>query len=237
DVQRAGRFARRRAHPPGELREVVGRMQVVDRPAPLTAVHQVVPVRDDVVDRTAGLAERNAAIHAARALLRGLGALEPRDELAVVAHARGDGFAGLGEASELEKTGDLSHSDQTLDQRSRPAATRLAAPPPSPDLRDEPLPPRALPSATAGPAVSPATPACPVRSAAATSATISSRTGSSAAIGTFAEPVALAAAAARSRASASSASARRYSRGKTLTNFARIAGQPARISRARKLPV
>src|ERR1700690_3915707 len=36
---------------------------------PAAAIHQIVPIRNDVVDRTAGMAEGHPAIHAARALL------------------------------------------------------------------------------------------------------------------------------------------------------------------------
>ncbi|ESY72501.1 hypothetical protein X743_16470 [Mesorhizobium sp. LNHC252B00] len=45
-------------------------MQVADRVVPVSIIDEVVPVGDLVVDRTAGrpMAERNAAIHAARGL-------------------------------------------------------------------------------------------------------------------------------------------------------------------------
>jgi hypothetical protein len=77
DAQRARAFARRRADATGELREVVGLVQAVERLAPEAAVDQVVPLRDQVVDRAAGghavdqlagVAEGNAAVHAARPL-------------------------------------------------------------------------------------------------------------------------------------------------------------------------
>ena len=69
DVERARRFARRRTDASGEFREIVGRVQRFERRLPLIAIDQIVPVRDHVVDRTALMAERNAAIHAARGLL------------------------------------------------------------------------------------------------------------------------------------------------------------------------
>ena len=53
----------------GELGEVVGRVQAVDGRAPLVAVDEVVPVGDQVAERAALVAERDAAVHAARALL------------------------------------------------------------------------------------------------------------------------------------------------------------------------
>ena len=75
EVQRAGFLARGGADTAGELGEVVGRMQVADRLFPLAAVDEVVPVRNLVVNRTAGrpMAIGNAAIHAARRLLGDLG--------------------------------------------------------------------------------------------------------------------------------------------------------------------
>ena len=78
DAQRTRAFARRRADAAGKFREVVGLVQPVQRLLPVAAIDQIVPFRDQVVDRAArrhpadqraGVAERNAAIHAARALL------------------------------------------------------------------------------------------------------------------------------------------------------------------------
>ena len=69
DAEHARAFARRRAEPAGELREVVGRMQPIDGRLPAVAVHEIVPVGDEVPERTARVAERNAAVHAARRLI------------------------------------------------------------------------------------------------------------------------------------------------------------------------
>ena len=69
DAEHAGRLARRRAQPTGELREVVGGVQPLDRVAPVVAVDQVVPVGDQVAERAAVVAERDAAVHAPRRLL------------------------------------------------------------------------------------------------------------------------------------------------------------------------
>ena len=68
DPQHARRLARRRAQPAGELRKVVGRMQAIDRVAPVFAVDQVVPVGNQVAERTTVVAERNAAVHATTCL-------------------------------------------------------------------------------------------------------------------------------------------------------------------------
>src|SRR6185436_7314433 len=69
DAEHAGRLTRRRAEPAGELREVVGRVQPLDRAGPVVAPDQVVPLRDQVAQRAAVVAERDAAVHAATGLL------------------------------------------------------------------------------------------------------------------------------------------------------------------------
>ena len=109
DVQRAGRLARRGADAAGELGEVVGRVQRVERGLPVLAEHQVVEVRNDVVDRAAALAERDAAIHAARALHLGLVVAQAHDELAPVLEPRGRGLGGFLQPLELQESSDLAH--------------------------------------------------------------------------------------------------------------------------------
>jgi hypothetical protein len=85
----------RGTHAAGELREIVGQVQPIERLVPQAAVHQVVPLGNQVVDRAtgghaadelAGLAERYAAIHAARALLAQMPLFHVMVELAPVAH-------------------------------------------------------------------------------------------------------------------------------------------------------
>ena len=68
DPQHTRRFARRWTNPPREFREVVGRVQLAHRFFPASVVHEVVPIRNQVVDGTSCLAKRNAAVHAARTL-------------------------------------------------------------------------------------------------------------------------------------------------------------------------
>ena len=68
DAEHARRLARRRAQPAGELGEVVGGVQPVDGVAPVVAVDEVVPVGDQVAERAAVVAERDAAVHAAPGL-------------------------------------------------------------------------------------------------------------------------------------------------------------------------
>ena len=109
DVERTRRFARRGTNSPGKFREVVGRMENLERRLPLMTIGKIVPIRNDVVDRTAALAERNAAIHAARALPRCLVVGERQDELAVMRDATLDRFGCFLDPLELDEAGDLPH--------------------------------------------------------------------------------------------------------------------------------
>src|SRR5438552_3155252 len=52
DPEHARAFARSGAEPARPLREIVRRLQALDGLLPLIAVHEVVPVRDDVAERT-----------------------------------------------------------------------------------------------------------------------------------------------------------------------------------------
>ena len=109
DAEHARALARRRAQAPGELREVVRRVQAIDRVPPVVAVHEVVPVGDDVAERTALVAERNAAVHAARRLLLELVRGEGEVDLLPVAQPFLDRTGRPLLASDLEKAGDLAH--------------------------------------------------------------------------------------------------------------------------------
>ena len=111
DVERAGRLARRRAHAPRHLREVVGRVQVERRRLPLAAVDEIVPVRDLVVHRAAVVAIGNAAVHAARGLRLdlGLGQRDSTNSLPML-HALVHRPVAAVVAVELHEAGDLAHS-------------------------------------------------------------------------------------------------------------------------------
>ena len=78
DAEHARAFARRRTNAAGELGKIVGLVQPVQCLFPEAAVNKVIPLRDQIIDRAAaghaaderaGVAEGDAAIHAARALL------------------------------------------------------------------------------------------------------------------------------------------------------------------------
>src|SRR3954451_2477751 len=68
DPQHARCFAWRGTNAPGELGKVVGCVQLAHGIFPAPAVNQIVPVRYQIADWAAGLAERDTAIHASRAL-------------------------------------------------------------------------------------------------------------------------------------------------------------------------
>ena len=72
DSQHTRRFARSRAQPTGELGEVVGCVESVDGVLPVTPIDEIVPVGNQVAERTAVIAERNSTIHAAPCLVRQL---------------------------------------------------------------------------------------------------------------------------------------------------------------------
>ncbi len=68
DSQHARGFARGRTDAAGEFGKVIGGVQLADGFLPPPAIHQVVPIRNDVGQRASGMAEGHAAIHAARTL-------------------------------------------------------------------------------------------------------------------------------------------------------------------------
>src|SRR5947207_10783848 len=109
DVEDARLLAGRRADAAGELGEVVGRVQPVDRLAPAAAVHEVVPVRDDVPERAALVAEGDAAVHAARGLTLEQLVGRPLLELPPVLQALRDRLLVDLLALEIEEAGDLPH--------------------------------------------------------------------------------------------------------------------------------
>ncbi len=69
DAEHARALTRRRAQPTGELREVVGGVQPLDRITPTIRAYQVVPLGNEVAQRTAVVAERDTAVHAPSRLI------------------------------------------------------------------------------------------------------------------------------------------------------------------------
>src|SRR6201999_1352059 len=133
DVQRAGRLARRGTDTAGELREIVGRVQVARGLFPVALIDEVVEVGDLVVDRAARRARRhrpgavaigNAAIHAARGLVARLFLRKRNDEFVVVLHALGDRRVLAVVALDFQKTRDLAHSNSPALFSSLPSGMR-----------------------------------------------------------------------------------------------------------------
>ncbi len=129
EVERARRFAGRGADAAGELGEVVGRVQDVERGLPVLPVHQVVEVRNDVVDRAAVVAERDAAVHAARALHCRLLVGQVQNEFLPVLLARGRRLGGFLQPLIFKEPGDLAH-DVSLVSTDECSVRRAVARPP-----------------------------------------------------------------------------------------------------------
>ena len=96
DAEHARAFAGGGADAAGEVGEIIGFVQAFEGFVPEAAIDQVVPFGDEVVDgaagghaaeQGAGVAEGNAAIHAAGALLAQLGFVQVQVEFVPVADA------------------------------------------------------------------------------------------------------------------------------------------------------
>ena len=113
EVERARLLARRRAGAAGELGEIVGGMEIAGSLLPVLLEDEVVPIRNLVVHGAAAraVAERNAAIHAARRLVAQMALVDRQRELAEVAHAVAGELILLLLAVVFEKPCDLTHPD------------------------------------------------------------------------------------------------------------------------------
>jgi hypothetical protein len=65
-------FARRRAEPTSEFRKVIRCVQAIDRVAPSILKHKIVPIGNQITERTPVVAERDAAVHAPAGLFSNL---------------------------------------------------------------------------------------------------------------------------------------------------------------------
>src|SRR5690348_1496032 len=117
DAEDASGLARRGADAAGKLRKIVGGMQDANRFLPFVAIDEIIPVRDDVVHRTAGVAKRNAAIHAARGLRADARFGKRLIDLEVILHTLVDGTAVRRFAREFFKAGDLTHESPSRARR------------------------------------------------------------------------------------------------------------------------
>src|SRR3954451_6017069 len=131
EVEGAGLLARGRADAARELREVVGGVQVARRLEPVVLEHEVVPIRNLVVHRAAGraVAERNAAIHAARRLLAQVAGVEGERELAEVANAFARELVLLLLTIVLQKSRNLAHASPVWRGAQPPRFWRATADP------------------------------------------------------------------------------------------------------------
>ena len=109
DVQRTGSLAGCRADAAGEFGKIIGRMQYVDGFLPLSAIDQIVPVGDDIVDWTTVVAKRNPAIHAARTLHLGLRVIQMRHKLVVMHYPRRRFLVGLDDSLKFLESGWHAH--------------------------------------------------------------------------------------------------------------------------------
>src|SRR5262245_13553675 len=110
DVERAGGLAGRRADAAGDLGEIVGGVEVARSLLPVAAIDEVVPVRDLIVDRTAGVTVGNAAIHAACRLFLVFLLRQRAHEFAPMLDALLDRLVVAVLALVFQEAGDLAHS-------------------------------------------------------------------------------------------------------------------------------
>ena len=122
DSQHAGGFARRRTDASGELGEIIRRVQRADGFFPASVIHEIIPVGNDVVDWASGVAERDATIHASRALGAKFFFGEVLIDFEPVVYALDDRAACGVLARELHESGVLTHGAPALLPRPEPAA-------------------------------------------------------------------------------------------------------------------
>jgi hypothetical protein len=119
NAQDARPFARGGAGAAGEFREVVRLVQPIQRVAPAAVIDQVVPLRDQVVDRAAGgaLAERHAAIHAAGSLPLEMLLRRMREDLFEIGHPLDRIAVRNRLAGELFESGGFTHATVAPNER------------------------------------------------------------------------------------------------------------------------
>src|SRR5947208_3674158 len=118
----AGGLAGRRPQAAGELGEVVGRVQLRDRVLEAVAVDEVVPVWDQVPERAPVVAEGDAAVHAAGALIAQLLGWARHEELLVVARTLERIAIGNPATLYVQEGSELAHQAATA--TCSPAASR-----------------------------------------------------------------------------------------------------------------
>src|SRR5450830_1062639 len=119
DSQGAGRLARRRANTAGELWEVIGRVQSLKGFLIVAAIHQVIPIGNDVIDRTTVVTKRDAAIHATCTLHLGGCIIEMQYKFLVMLHACLRRFARFFQTLIFHKAGYFTHFPLTFFAKDR----------------------------------------------------------------------------------------------------------------------
>src|SRR6185312_11200668 len=111
---------------------------LLDGVAPLVAIDEVVPVGDEVAQRTTLVTERHAAVHAPRALAAQFGVGLQREVLVVIAHAAARVALVKADPVDLQECAELAHG--ALEGSRGLLRPRLAPPPRTRRRRAPPAP-------------------------------------------------------------------------------------------------
>src|SRR3990167_4651384 len=69
DSENTGPFARSGAEKPGKFRKIIRLMKSINRLPPTIFINQIVPIGDQISERTSLMAKRNPAIHTTSPLI------------------------------------------------------------------------------------------------------------------------------------------------------------------------
>src|SRR3954469_21809260 len=110
DPEHARSLAWRGTEASGEFREVVGRVKTLNRVFPTVAVDEIVPLGNEIAERASLMAERDAAVHAAGALLPHVGFRIEQVHFLPIPDAHVDRTRVRLAAADLDETGWLTHA-------------------------------------------------------------------------------------------------------------------------------
>src|SRR5262249_39658339 len=123
DAKHTCRLARRRTEPSRKFGKVVGRVQPLDGISPVLAIDQVVPVRNQIAEWTAVVAERNAAVHTPAGLCLELVSRKRGVDLLPIQDACLDGSTLWCFALPLQEAGGFTHARPPSPGRGLPRST------------------------------------------------------------------------------------------------------------------
>src|SRR5262249_34045627 len=133
DAEHARTLARGRAEPTGEFRKVVRGVEPIDGGLPPFPIDEIIPVRNQISQRAAAVAKRDAAIHATgRLLTQSIFWIREIDLLPVL-QALADRSGRMLVTLDFDEPGDLTHwmlrpaRGTSLRDRPRPRAPAPAA--------------------------------------------------------------------------------------------------------------